>query len=68
MHRIIVQHNDDGWLLKRPGWPGELFDSADWAAKAAESLAFEFHQRSGREARVVLTSEDGGETLLQRFA
>lgn len=63
MHRITVQRSEDGWLLKRPGWPGELFDSADWAAKAAESLAFEFHQRCGRGACVVLASNEGEQVL-----
>lgn len=66
MHRITVHPSEDGWLLKRPGWPGELFDSIDWAAKAAESLAFEFHQRSGRGACVVLASNEG-ERLLRAF-
>lgn len=66
MHRITVHPNDDGVLLTRPGWPGELFDCIDWAAKAAESLAFEFHQRSGREACVVLASNEG-ERVLHAF-
>ncbi len=67
MHRIVVQPGEDGWVLKRPGWPGEVFETVDWAAKAAESLAFEFHQRSGRGACVVLASNEGNETLLRRF-
>lgn len=66
MHCITVHASEGGWLLKRPGWPGELFDSIDWAARAAESLAFEFHQRSGRDACVVLASS-GEERVLRAF-
>ena len=66
MHRITVQADEQGWLLKRPGWPGELYDSVDWAARAAESLAYEFHQRSGRGACVVLAADDG-ERVLHAF-
>ncbi|GAB2517907.1 hypothetical protein [Lysobacter humi (ex Lee et al. 2017)] len=65
-YRVIVQSTEEGWLLKRPGWPGEWFDDAGWATRAAESLAFEFHERSGRGACVVLASNDG-ETELRRF-
>lgn len=65
-YRVVVQCSDEGWLLKRPGWPGEWFEDIDWAARAAESHAFEFHQRSGRDACAVLASNDG-ETLLRRF-
>lgn len=66
MHRITVHANEDGFLLQRPGWPGEIFDSVEWAARAAESLAHEFHERSGRGACVVLSSTSG-ETVLRAF-
>lgn len=66
-HRVILHPTDEGWLVKRPGWPAEQFDSRDWAERAASSLAHEFHQRSGREACVVIDSGEG-ERLLHRFA
>lgn len=66
MHRIIVQPSEDGWLLRRPGWPSEWFDSVEWASIAAESLAHEFHACFGRAACVVVRAT-GGETVLRRF-
>lgn len=67
MHRVTVESTSEGWLVKRPGWPTELVAERFWAEKAAESLAFEFHQRSGRPACVVL-QEHATERELARFA
>lgn len=66
MHRIVIQASDDGWLLRRPGFPAEWLDSRDWAQRAAESVAHEFHARSGRPACVVM-SEPARDEVLARF-
>jgi hypothetical protein len=65
MHRIVIEPGDEGWLLRRPGWPTEWLDSRGLAERAAESVAHEFHARSGRPACVVLAG--GGEAVLARF-
>jgi hypothetical protein len=50
MHRILIEPIEDGWLLHRPGGHVEWIDTRDWAERAAESVAHEFHVRSGRPA------------------
>ena len=66
MHRIVIEASDDGWLLRRPGWPAEYLDDREWAQRAAESVAHEFHLRSGRPACVVMAS-DRGDAVLARY-
>jgi hypothetical protein len=65
MHRIVIEPQDDGWMLRRPGGAAEWLDSRDWAERAAASFAHEFHARSGRPACVVLAHE--GDAVLARF-
>ena len=65
MHRIVIEASDDGWLLRRPGWAAEWLDSRDLAERAAESVAHEFHARSGRPACVVLAHD--ADAVLARF-
>ena len=59
MHRIVIEPVEDGWLLRRPDGHAEWIDSRDWAERAAESVAHEFHARSGRPALAFVASGDG---------
>ena len=65
MHRILIEPADDGWLLRRPGWAAEWLDSRELAERAAESVAHEFHLRSGRPACVVRA--DRPEAVIAQF-
>jgi hypothetical protein len=47
VHRIVIEPVEDGWLLRRPGGHAEWIDTRDWAERAAESVAHEYHARSG---------------------
>ena len=65
MHRIVIEASDDGWLLRRPGWPAECLDTRDRAERAAESVAHEFHTLWGRPACVVIAGNGRDETLVR---
>lgn len=65
MHRIVIEASEDGWLLRRPGWSPEWLARRELAERAGESVAYEFHQRSGRPACVVLAAEQ--ERVIARF-
>lgn len=64
MHRIVVESSSGGWLVRRPGWPGEWLEDRGWAERLAESLAHEHHAASGQPACAVL--DDGA--VLATFA
>lgn len=59
MHRIVISPLEDGWLLRRPDGRAEWIDTRDWAERAAESVAHEFHSRSGRPACALVANDDG---------
>lgn len=66
MHRVVIEPLEDGWLLRRPDGHREWIDSRAWAERAAESVAHEFHARSGRPA-CALVANDAGWTEFARF-
>ncbi|GAB6195614.1 hypothetical protein [Lysobacter xanthus] len=59
MHRVVIEPLEDGWLLRRPDGRAEWIDTRSWAERAAESVAHEFHERSGRPACAVVANDDG---------
>ena len=66
MHRIVIEPSEDGWLLRRPGGPIAWLDNRDWAERAAESFAHEFHAQSGLPA-CVLTADGTADRILVRY-
>lgn len=50
MHHVTIEPLDEGWMLRRPDGRAEWIDTRDWAERAAESIAHEWHARSGRPA------------------
>ena len=66
MHRILIEPVEDGWLLHRPGGHAEWIDTRDWAERAAESVAHEYHARSGIPA-CALVAQGAGYVEFARF-
>ena len=66
MQYVTIEPIEDGWLLRRPDGHREWIDTRAWAERAAESVAHEFHARSGRPARAVVAN-DGGYVEFARF-
>ena len=59
MQRVVIEPVEDGWVLRRPDGHREWIDSRDWAERAAESVAHEFHARSGRTTCALVASAAG---------
>lgn len=56
MHRVVIEPLEDGWVLNRPDGHREWIDTRAWAERAAESVAHEFHVRSGRPVGAFVAS------------